>query len=289
MKEKRKVAIQGVSGANHEIAAREYFNEYDVEIVPCLTFHELFERVKSDNQLYGIVAIENTLVGSIQSNYTLLKESGLSVIGEYKLRIKHNLMVLPGVKMEELTEVHSHPMALGQCEAFFRNYPQIRLIESDDTALAAKEVAENRLRNVGAIAPEIAADMYGLEILHKSIETNKKNFTRFLVVSANGQTENDCLLAENRINRASIVFTLPQANEVGSLSKVLTVFAFYGINLTKIQSNPIMGRTWEYIFYVDLSFSNYTRYIQSLNAVRPLCGTLTVLGEYENGRQSHDD
>lgn len=288
MKEVKRVAIQGVAGANHEIAAREFFEGYDVEIVPCITFEELFNRVRQDRSLYGIVAIENTLVGSIQSNYTLLKDSGLEVIGEYKLRIKHNLMALPGVKMDDLTEVRSHPMALRQCEAFFRDYPHIRLIESDDTALSAKDVAEMKLRNVGAIAPELAADLYGLNILYKGIETNKKNFTRFLVVSDRGRTEIDELLAQNRINRSSIVFSLP-GNEVGSLSKVLTILAFYGINLSKIQSNPVVGHEWEYLFYIDLSFNNYTRYIQALDAVRPLCAKLVVLGEYENGRQSHED
>ena len=288
MKEVKRVAIQGVAGANHEIAAREFFEGYDVEIVPCITFEELFNRVRQDRSLYGIVAIENTLVGSIQSNYTLLKDSGLEVIGEYKLRIKHNLMALPGVKMNDLTEVRSHPMALRQCEAFFRDYPHIRLIESDDTALSAKDVAEMKLRNVGAIAPELAADLYGLNILYKGIETNKKNFTRFLVVSDRGRTEIDELLAQNRINRSSIVFSLP-GNEVGSLSKVLTILAFYGINLSKIQSNPVVGHEWEYLFYIDLSFNNYTRYIQALDAVRPLCAKLVVLGEYENGRQSHED
>ncbi|MBP5366520.1 MAG: prephenate dehydratase [Bacteroidales bacterium] len=289
MKEIRKVAIQGVGGANHEIAAREFFDQYEVEIVPCMTFAELFNRVKQDRSLYGAVAIENTLVGSIQSNYTLLKDSGLSIIGEYKLRIKHNLMALPGVTIDEITEVHSHPMALAQCEEFFRQYPHIRLIESDDTALSAKEVADKQLRHVGAIAPEHAATLYGLNILNRGIETNKKNFTRFLFVSDRNQTEMDDLLALNRINRSSVCFSIPQANEVGSLSKVLTVLAFYGINLTKIQSNPIVGHEWEYIFYIDLSFKNYTRYIQAIDAVRPLCTTLKVLGEYEMGRQSHED
>ena len=289
MGEIKRVAIQGVAGANHEIAAREFFSDYDVEIVPCITFGDLFDAVKADSQLYGIVAIENTLVGSIQANYTLLKESGLSVIGEYKLRIKHNLMALPGVKIEELTEVHSHPMALRQCEAFFRQYPHIRLVESDDTALSAKEVYERQTRSIGAIAPKLAAELYGLKILEHGIETNKKNFTRFLVISQHGKTEVSELFAQNRINRASVVFSLPKAQEVGSLSRVLTVFAFYGINLTKIQSNPIVGREWEYLFYIDLSFSNYTRYVQAVDAVRPLCDDLTILGEYENGRQSHKE
>ena len=286
---KRRVAIQGVSGANHEIAAREFFRDFDVEVVPCLTFEELFRRVREEDDLYGICAIENTLVGSINANYTLLKDSGLEVIGEYKLRIKHNLMALPGVKIEDIREVHSHPMALAQCKAFFSGYPRIRLIESEDTALSAKDVADKGLRDVAAIAPEIAADIYGLNIIGRGIETNKKNFTRFLVVNESGVFDRDDLLAQNRINRASVVFSIAQAGEVGSLSKVLTVLAFYGINLTKIQSNPVVGHEWEYIFYVDLSFSNYTRYVQAIAAVRPLCASLRILGEYETGRQSVGD
>ncbi len=289
MKPIRKVAIQGVSGANHEIAARNFFADYNVEIVPCLTFEELFESVKQEPDLYGIVAIENTIAGSLQSNYTLLKDSGLEVIGEYKLRIMHNLMALPGVKFEDITEVHSHPMALMQCKAFFKKNPQIRLVETDDTALSAKEVADKKLTNVAALAPELAADIYGLNILRRSVETNKKNFTRFLVVNENGRFDRTDLLLQNKITRSSIVFTLPQAGEVGSLSKVLTVLAFYGINLSKIQSNPVVGHEWEYIFYVDLTFNNYTRYTQAIEAVRPLCGTLNVLGEYELGRQSVED
>lgn len=282
------MAIQGVSGANHEIAAREFFRDYDVEVVPCMTFEELFRRVGEERDLYGICAIENTLVGSIQSNYTLLKDSGLEVIGEYKLRIRHNLMALPGVGIDEISEVHSHPMALAQCKAFFADYPKIRLIETEDTALSAKEVAERGDRHVAAIAPSIAASLYGLDILRQGIETNKKNFTRFLIVNEDGVLDRDELLCQNKLNRASIVFSLPQAGEVGSLSKVLTVLAFYGVNMTKIQSNPVVGHEWEYIFYVDLSFRNYTRYVQSISAVRPLCASLRILGEYEAGRQSSD-
>ena len=289
MKDKKRVAIQGVPGANHEIAAREFFRGQQVEIVPCMTFEELFDRVRTEEDLYGIVAIENTIAGSLQSNYTLLKDSGLEVIGEYKLRIRHNLMALKGVKFEDIKEVHTHPMALLQCRAFFKQYPHIRLIEAEDTALSAKEVAEKKLKDVAAVAPELAAEMYGLTILQRSIETNKKNFTRFLVVSERGRFDIDDLLAQNKITRSSIVFSLPQAGEVGSLSKVLTVLAFYGINMTKIQSNPVVGHEWEYIFYVDLSFNNYTRYEQAIDAVRPMTAMLRILGEYELGRQSVED
>lgn len=289
MEDIKRVAIQGVAGANHEIAAREFFEGCKVEIVPCVTFEELFETVRADRTLYGIVAIENTLAGSLQANYTMLLESGLTVIGEYKLRIKHDLMVLPGVKIEDLEEVHSHPMALAQCEAFFRKYPHIRLVEADDTAGAAQMVSEKKLTKVGAIAPSIAADNYGLEVVAKGIETNKKNFTRFLVVADRNSWDTEDLLRKGTISRSSVSFMLPQAKEVGCLSKVLTVLAFYGVNLTKIQSNPVIGHEWEYLFYIDLSFDNYTRYVQALDAVRPLCRNLTILGEYELGRQSHED
>ncbi len=283
----KQVAIQGVRGANHELAAREFFKPEVIEIVPCLTFSELFERVKADSSIYGIVAIENTLVGSILSNYTLLKDSGLVIIGEYKLRIKHNLMVLPGQRIEDLKEVHSHPMALMQCEAFFKNYPHIKLIESDDTALSAREIAENGLTGIGAVAPALAAELYGLEILNAGIETNKKNFTRFLIVSDRAKTEVAYLVMDNRVHKSSLAFSLD--HEEGSLSKVLTILAFYNINLTKIQSNPVVGHEWEYIFYIDLTFNSYTRYLQSLDAIRPLCKKLRVLGEYEQGKQSDND
>ena len=196
-------------------------------------------------------------------------------------------MVLPGQKIEDVKEVHSHPMALMQCEAFFKNYPHIKLIESDDTALSAREIAENKLHSIGAVAPALAAELYGLEILFSSIETNKKNFTRFLIVSDRGKTEVADLVINNQVNKSSLAFSLD--HEEGSLSKVLTILAFYNINLTKIQSNPVVGHEWEYIFYIDLTFQSYTRYLQSLDAIRPLCKKLRVLGEYEVGKQSDND
>jgi prephenate dehydratase len=278
-KGKRRVVIQGGYGANHEIAARAFFQNEEIEIVPCLTFPDLFKAIKDDPSIYGIVAIENTLVGSILPNYTLLKESGLVVIGEYKLRIRHQLMALPGQTIQDIREVRSHPMALMQCEDFFKPYPHIKLIESDDTALSAKEIHDNQEKGAAAIASEIAADLYNMEILARDIETNKRNFTRFLIISDRGRIEVDELLTQNRVNKASLVFSL--SDEEGSLSKVLTILAFYNINLTKIQSLPIVGHEWEYLFYVDVSFKNYARYLQSLDAIRPLTSKLKMLGEYE--------
>lgn len=281
----RKVAIQGGYGANHEIAARNFFEGEEIEIVPCLTFPDLFQTIKNDPFIYGIVAIENTLVGSLLPNYTMLKDSGLVIIGEYKLRISHQLMALPGQTIQDIKEVRSHPMALAQCEEFFKAYPHIKLIEHEDTALSAKEIRENNELGAAAIASELAANLYGMEILDRSIETNKRNFTRFLIISDKGKIEVDELLTQNRVNKASLVFSLP--HEEGSLSKVLTILAFYGINLSKIQSLPIVGHEWEYLFYVDVIFKDYAKYLQSLDAVRPLINKLRVLGEYENGKQSY--
>ena len=282
---KKKIAIQGWPGANHEIAAKAYFEDENLEIIPCLTFPDLFETLKKDPDCYGIIAIENTLVGSLLPNYTMLKDSDLVIIGEYKLRIKHQFLALPGQTIKDIKEVYSHPMAIAQCEAFFKQYPHIKLIESEDTALSAKRIADEKLEGIGAIASELAAEMYELKTLAKNIETNKKNFTRFLIVSDRGKTEVDNLLLENRVNKSSVVFSLP--HEEGSLSKILTILAFYNINLTKIQSLPIVGQEWEYLFYVDLTFTDYKRYLQSLDAIRPLTSKLKSLGEYEKGGQSY--
>ncbi|TCO07644.1 prephenate dehydratase [Natronoflexus pectinivorans] len=277
--EKYKVAIQGWQGANHDIAARAYFNGGEVEIEPCLTFYELFDKVgKDQNGLLGMVAIENTLVGSLLSNYTLLKNSGLSVLGEHKLRIRHQLMTLPGQTIADIKEVHSHPMALAQCEQFFREYPHIRLIESEDTALSAKLIQEGKIKGVAAIASSLAAKLYNLEIIAKDIETNKHNYTRFLVVGKPNKAEFSKMLEQNLVNKSSIVFSVP--HEEGSLSKVLTILAFYRINLSKIQSLPIVGQEWQYLMYIDIDFNDYQRYLQSLDAIRPLCEQLSVLGEY---------
>ncbi|TAJ05795.1 prephenate dehydratase [Marinilabiliaceae bacterium JC017] len=281
----KKVAIQGGAGANHEIAARNYFEGENLEIIPCLTFPDLFATLQEDKTKYGIVAIENTLAGSLLPNHTLLKDSNLAIIGEYKLRIKHNLMALPGQTIDDIKEVHSHPMALAQCEAFFKNYPHIKLIESEDTALSAMQIRENLQMGIAAIASELAAELYGLEIIEKGIETNKRNFTRFLIVTDKAKTEVTELLENNRVNKSSLVFSLP--HEEGSLSKVLTILAFYNINLTKIQSLPVVGKEWEYLFYVDLTFKGYPRYLQALDAIRPLCKNMKILGEYEIGKQSY--
>lgn len=271
-----RVSIQGYAGAFHEVAARHCFQNQPLEIVPAHTFEDLVGMVEAQEEAdIGLMAIENTLAGSIMRNYTLLQQSGLHITGEVFLRIKQNLMVLPGVRMEELREVHSHPMAIAQCREFFTHYPNIRLVETVDTALSAREVSENGWSHIGAIASTLAAEMYGLEIIAPGIETNKKNHTRFLVLEK-GRPKLDAAL-----EKVSISFATD--HEVGSLYKALAVMAAYNVNLTKIQSAPIIGHPWEYQFYVDFVVQGKVGHEQALDAIRPLTRNLQVHGVYACG------
>ena len=272
----KRVAIQGVYGAFHEIAARNYFVGEEIDIVPCDTFKDLFRAMEKDDELLGIIAIENTIAGSLLQNHNLLRESGCLIIGEHKLRIEHQLAVLPGQKLGDIREVHSHPIALMQCEDFLEAHRQLQAVERDDTALSAKEIAENKLTGRAAICSRLAAEKYGLEIIAEGIETNKRNFTRFLIIA-----NPDLAYKMNRgmiLNKSTLVFTLP--HEAGSLSQVLSILSFYHMNLTKIQSLPILGREWEYQFYINLTFDDYERYRLSLDAIRPLTKEFLILGEY---------
>lgn len=274
---KRKVAIQGVAGCFHDIAARQFFQDETIQTIPCETFKDLFATIKKDNSILGAVAIENTIAGSLLPNHNMLKESGMSILGETKLRIEHNLVALPGQKIEDITEVLSHPMALMQCEDFLAKYSNLKAVEADDTAGSAKMIAEGKLMGKAAICSKLAAEIYGLEILSEGIETNKRNYTRFLIV-ADPWTAED-YLKDKTVNKASVVFTLP--HDEGALAKVLSVLWFYHINLTKIQSLPIVGREWEYQFYVNLTFTNYLSYSQAMDAIRPFTKDLRTLGEYQ--------
>ena len=275
---KKRVTIQGVAGCFHDAAAREYFNGEDIETIPCDTFPEMFESLACDASLLGIVAIENTIAGSLLQNHELLRMSNLQVIGEQKLRISQVLAALPGQTIDQLVEANSHPIALMQCEQYLRRHPNLKMIEKFDTAGSAKEIAEQNLVGHAAVCGEYAANLYGLNILERGIETNKRNFTRFLII-ADPLLASELKADERDINKSSIFFTLPHTH--GALSKVLTIFSFYDINLSKIQSLPIIGREWEYRFYVDLTFDSYVRYRQSIDAVRPLMNDFRILGEYK--------
>ena len=272
-----KVAIQGIRGSFHDIAAHEYFAGEEVEPVCCDTFKGLFDAMKADDNCLGMMAIENTIAGSLLHNYELLRDSGMTIIGEPKLHIEHSIMCLPGQDWSDLTEVNSHPVALAQCREFLDKHPRLKVVEVEDTAGAAENISRQTLKGHAAICHAGAAKLYGLRILQNSIEDNKHNYTRFLVLCDPWNA--DRLRDINKSNKASLVFTLP--HEEGSLSQVLSIFTFYKINLTKIQSLPIIGREWQYLFYIDVSFDDYMRYRQSIDAVRPLIKELKILGEYE--------
>jgi prephenate dehydratase len=226
---------------------------------------------------FGIMAIENSLAGSILPNYSLIINTSMHITGEIYLRIKQNLVAIPGVKIGDLKEVYSHPMAILQCQDFFDGHPGIRLIESIDTAMSAEEIAEKRLMDTGAISSLMAAEKYGLEILARSIETNKMNYTRFLILAENGIS-----IPPDQVNKSSIYFTV--AHRFGSLSKILSILSYYEINLAKIQSMPIPGKDWEYMFYVDVEINDYDMYKKSLEAIRPFTPSLGILGEYRKGK-----
>lgn len=272
----KRIAIQGGSGAFHEIAAREFFQGEQVEIIPCVTFPDLFKSIQEDEDIIGIVAIENTIAGSLLQNYDRLRKSGCVVVGEHKLRISHQLCALPGQKLEDIKEVHSHPIALMQCEDYLGEHHYMRVVESDDTAMSAEEIRINHISGRAAICSRLAAEKYDLEILSEEIETNKRNFTRFLIIAAPGKAKT--LFNPENSDKSTVVFTLPHAE--GSLAQVLSILSFYKINLTKIQSLPVIGHEWEYQFYISLTYNDYTRYRQSLDAIRPLLKDFEVLGEY---------
>jgi len=287
---KRRVAIQGIGGCNHYIAAKDFFAGDEIESIDCDTFRELADRVKRDAGILGIMAIENTIAGSILQNYQIIRESDLVIVGEYKLRIEHSLVALPGVGIHDIREVNSHPMALMQCTDFLDKLPNVKLVEKDDTAGSAKWIKDNNLSDHAAICPSGAAELYGMNILAKGIETNKRNFTRFLILANRAVAKEvlaDLTSADGElsaINKSSMVFTLPHSS--GSLSKVLTILSFYDMNLSMVQSLPIVGKEWEYQFYINLLFDDYNRYKLAIDAILPLCREFKVLGEYVEGRQT---
>ena len=272
----KKVAIQGIKGCFHEQAAHLFYEREGLpkpEIVECASFADLYKQMDAGAADAAIMAIENTVSGGLLPNFELLRKYDRKIKGEVFLRIKQNLMTLPGQKIEDLHEVRSHYMAINQTRKFFEDYPDIRLVEYGDTAKSAADVVRDGVKGVGAIASDLAAEIYGLEIIAEGIETHKQNFTRFLILDDALQVD------QSRINKASMCFTLP--HKPGSLTHVLTILSFYDMNLTRIQSLPIPGQEWQYFFYVDIKFEDYERYIQALSAVKPLMTDLNILGEYE--------
>ncbi|MEO0580590.1 MAG: prephenate dehydratase [Bacteroidota bacterium] len=272
------VVIQGTRGAFHELAARKYFGT-DVEVEPAATFPELFLFMEQAQEKFAMLAIENSLAGTILQNYELLRNSRARVVGEVYLRIGHHLLTLPGTTIDQLQEVHSHPMAIAQCRAFFRQYPHIKLVEREDTAASAEWVQARGNPAWGAIASSIAGELYGLESLVAHIETHQENYTRFLVLANDPKHQ----VSHNHVNKSSLCFHLK--HEVGSLAEILSILSIYKMNLTKIQSLPIEGKPWTYFFHIDLTFEAYDRYQLALQAIQPLVAELMVLGEYSQGVQ----
>ena len=273
----RRIAIQGEIGSFHDIAAHEYFKGEQIELICCETFEEIFDQMKRDPTVIGMMAIENTIAGSILHNYELLKESGNVIVGESKLHIEHCICCLPEDDWTTLKEVHSHPVALAQCRHFLDAHPDLKAVESTDTAGSAAFIAKNHLVGISAICSPYAAHLYHMKVLQNDIHDNKHNFTRFLIIST--PMKADYLRSIEKSNKSSIVFSLP--HEEGSLSRVLAILSFYAINLTKIQSLPIIGHEWEYMFYVDVTYDNITRYRQSIDAITPLVRNIKILGEYQ--------
>ncbi len=269
-----KIAIQGISTCFHEVAARTYFNE-SIEPIECLTFHKLCQSLKKKESDFAMMAIENTIAGSILPNYFLLQEFRFSIVGEIYLPIHLHLLAFPGVKLEEIKTIESHPMAIRQCYDFLHKLNGIELRESDDTAISARKVSEKKLKATAAIANEFTAKKFGLEILERRIETHKKNFTRFLVLSRGSETKEES-------NKASLCFEV--RNEVGSLADVLTVFKTNEINLSKIQSIPVIGKPSEYSIHVDVEWNQRKNYDNALKQVQKQTHNLNVLGEYKKGK-----
>ena len=268
----------GGYGTFHEIAAFHYFKNVDVEIITSASFDDLFHLMKKGAAQYAISAIENSIAGSILPNYQLIHDSGLKITGEIYLRVCQNLVALPGQSIDDLREVYSHPMAILQSKPFFDKHPNIKLIDGRDTASSMRYISVNGLKGIGAIGSRFAAEKYNLEILSESIETNKKNYTRFLIL-----TDQEHLPAETgKPNKASVSFAL--AHEIGGLAKVLSIFSYFNINLSKIQSLPIIGKEWEYLFYVDLEFSDEELFRQSLVSAAPFISDFCMMGKYLKGK-----
>jgi len=272
-----KVAIQGIKGSFHHIVAEQYFGK-NIDLVECLLFSEMPDLLKENKAEVLIMAIENSIAGAILPNYALIDEYKLNICGEYYLPIHHNLMALKGQKIAEIKEVYSHPMALLQCRKFFKNHPHIKLIEDQDTADVAKRIQDEKLMGVGAIASNLAADIYDLEILASEIQTINDNATRFFILnnSANGNTTS--------ASKTSIKFVA--SNDTGSLAEVLGILAKHHLNLTKIQSMPIIDTPWKYAFFVDFIFNSYSDYSNAIREVKEKVVTLKVLGEYTKSKRS---
>lgn len=276
-----KIAIQGIKGSFHHIVANEYFGE-DIALEECMSFTHIPVLLNKDSVDGAVMAIENSLAGSILPNYALIDEYNLAIQGEVHLPIHHHLMGLENQTLEDIKEVWSHPMALLQCRAFFRNHPNIRLIEERDTAEVARQIQEKQLKGIGAIASKMAANIFDLNIIEREIQTRKQNYTRFFIL----KKRNGSLTKSNMINKASLKFITH--HKTGSLTDVLKVFADFKMNLSKIQSLPIIDKPWKYAFFADVIFDDYIQYQTALSLVREKTSSLKILGEYQQSKRKYE-
>ncbi len=273
---KLRIAIQGIKGSNHHQVVREYYGD-DIELVECMSFDQLVDRLLDHSADKGVMAIENSIAGSIIPNYALVYQNNLHIIGEHYLNIHHNLMALKGQQLSDIQEVHSHPMALLQCKEFFREWPQIKLVEDVDTAETARRIQHRQLTHIAAIAPRVAADLYGLDIVAPEIQTIKNNATRFIIVKTKNKE-----IPKAEINKASVRFVTDHKR--GSLATILNVMSDCLLNLTKIQSLPVIETPWKYAFFVDVTFEHYDNFKKAKSLLNIMSEDFKVLGEYKNAR-----
>ena len=269
------IAIQGAQGSNHHKVALDFYGDA-IDLQECMSFDSLVTCLLNNSADFGVMALENTIAGSIIPNYALIDANNLHITGEEYLNIHHHLMALEGQSIEDIKEVWSHPMALLQCKEFFKNYPNIRLVEDVDTAEVAKRIAKENLQGIAAIAPKIAAEIFGLVVLEDEIQTIKDNATRFVIIQKEKPVEN------TKANKASIKFQLDHKR--GSLAAILNAISDCKMNLTKIQSLPVIETPWKYSFFVDVTFQDYADYKKAIAIIDIMAEDFKVLGIYKNGR-----
>jgi len=274
---KKIIAIQGAQGSNHHKVAKDFYGD-NIQLIECMSFDALVDSLLKGEASLGVMALENTIAGSIIPNYALIDSNNLHIIDEEYLNIHHHLMALKGQDISDIKEVWSHPMALLQCKEFFKNHPQIKLVEDVDTAEVAKRIAKENLKGIAAIAPKIAADIFGLQVLEDEIQTIKQNSTRFVIVQT---TEPNHRI--NQINKASLKFQLDHKR--GSLATILNVLSDCKMNLTKIQSLPVIKTPWKYSFFVDITFDDYKDYQKAESIIKIMAEEFKILGTYKSGRK----
>ncbi|AQS94872.1 prephenate dehydratase [Polaribacter sp. BM10] len=273
---KKVIAIQGAEGSNHHKVARDFYGA-SIDLIECMSFDTLVDNLLDATASLGVMAIENTIAGSIIPNYALIDKNNLHITGEEYLNIHHHLMALEGQKIGDIKEVWSHPMALLQCKEFFKKYPQIKLVEDVDTAEVAKRISNENLIGIAAIAPKIAAEIFNLEVIEDEIQTIKDNATRFVIVQTTAPEINE------KVNKASLKFQLDHKR--GSLAAILNVLSDCKMNLTKIQSLPVIESPWKYSFFVDVTFDAYKDYEKAKAIIEIMAEEFKILGTYKNGRK----